>query len=388
MRRLLFICLVAALPVGVMLAHVAGIGSAKGENRALAPFPQMPGTLADAAHLPGKIDAYLSDHFGLRSQLIAVNGFFRWRLFGEIPHPQITVGRNGRIFLGSHSRETPNGMLLSLCGVGIDEQKRRTIASDLADSFADVLTGWPRAAWLIVPSAPTLYPEDRPNWLVTTCAGATPLLPDMIARLPSALQARILYPLPLMRESATLIFPKANFHWAGEGAKVVVEPAVERLFSRSRVVDVPSAQARIAPDLAGFMPGVRLRSHISAPDYARTGIRICDGSMCFPAARDALAVLGDVRVVSRGESGPRLLILSDSFGSAAAGYFGEYYREVWQVSLNDFRRLSDSQRAAFRAEVLDRFKSDDVLFLYHDGGWNNLAGAARFVSGRPKPGAD
>jgi len=110
--------------------------------------------------------------------------------------------------------------------------------------------------------------------------------------------------------------------------------------------------------------------------------------MCFPAARDALAVLEDVRLVSRDESGPRLLVLSDSFGSAAAGYFGEYYREVWQVSLNNVSRLSDSQRAAFRAEILDRFKSDDVLFLYHDGGWNNLANAARFVSGQRKPSAD
>ena len=53
------------------------------EGRSLAPAPRMPGSSKGWLALPGEVDAYLRDHFGLRETLITAHGELADRCSGR-----------------------------------------------------------------------------------------------------------------------------------------------------------------------------------------------------------------------------------------------------------------------------------------------------------------
>lgn len=78
-------------------------------------------------------------------------------------------------------------------------------------------------------------------------------------------------------------------------------------------------------------------------------------------------MLGDIsRFEDATSSAPRLLILSDSFGSGIAGYFAPYFSSVWHVSVSNVSRLSPAQLNKIGAAVYDDYAPDHILYVFHD----------------------
>jgi hypothetical protein len=129
---------------------------------------------------------------------------------------------------------------------------------------------------------------------------------------------------------------------------------------------------------------VHLASYIAVPDFEALGVQSCYGPECFPEFanfENYKNVLNDVsRFTNPAAPDRRLLIVSDSFGSKASGWFSRYYRNVEQVATNAIREVTPADMDALKQFLLRDPQHTDILFLYHDGGavYNTLrAGVER-----------
>ncbi|MFO1084069.1 MAG: hypothetical protein U1E21_05880 [Reyranellaceae bacterium] len=368
---LFFAALSVPLVTGVIVANgpiVLGLG----ENRMLADAPALPANGAQLQVFPSRVDAYVNDHFPFRAQLVEVNNRLRFHLFREVMSPQITIGSDDYLFFNSHSAADPLSMIRFLCGEGSDAARIDKIARDLSDAVARLTAQLPASTLMVVPTKSTIYFEHMPAWLQQRCRRSIPAVPRVLARLadlsPSNRQ-HVYYPIEAMRalRATVAVYPPQNFHWLGPGARAVAEETASKVFGRTRRkrLDVRPVAAR--SDLQQFLPGITISVTSEVVDFNSVGITACQGSTCFPELGDAARVLGDVgRFEHATSSGPKLLILSDSFGAGIAGYFAPYFSSVWHVSVNDVSRLSPAQLNKVRAALYDDFAPNQILYIFHD----------------------
>ena len=300
----------------------------------------------------------------------------RYRMTGYVP-PPIVTGRNGRLFLGNHEGSPPNSLIDAVCGNGIDTPSAAAIRPTLDAGRA---TGLP-FRFLIVPTAPRIYPEDVPAGIPCTGFAA-----DRLVR--TLADPAILYPVAAMQALKTRfdVLPRHHFHWAGEGPLRIAELTGDAL-GLPRQLSLPLRPDNRASDLNGFYPGLGLHDRIGTPDLRAAGVAQCAAARCSPAVPDA--------VVAFTHPGPgRLLLIADSFGDEIGGDFSEYAGQVWLVRMN----LALVTPAAPLAAAIASFHPDAVIALYHDAGalaldpasQASLALAARLIADaglRPSPAA-
>src|SRR5271166_4624171 len=127
------------------------------EGRRLAPPPAAPADLADVAALPGEVDDYLKDRFGLRHAMI--------KLHRDLSHPVLLkvntaalIGRDGRMFYQG------NEMVRQSAGLVLRDQ-RLAEAVDMIAAMRDAL-GRRGIGFLVAvpPNSSTIYQDDLPIW--------------------------------------------------------------------------------------------------------------------------------------------------------------------------------------------------------------------------------
>lgn len=373
-RRLCAGLLIAAVAAFLLTPGVVQVlvpdPSVPSENRAFARWPAWPRSAGEAFSLPARIEAYFQDHFGLRYQMIAASNRLRYALFGQMPSQQVIEGRNGRLFLTTHDAATPFALLDVICGAGVSEAAINQAAQSIAAFLRRLPEAEPRSLLAVIPSSPAIYPEDLPAWRRRQCDGAEPVVARIAARLPPDVLGAWAYPLEeeLRLKQQLEMYPRTGFHWIGEAAGRVIGHIAEQHLGLERHIDVPGRPRQVPSDLGQFMPGLWFSSMAELPDWRRAGVEACDGPACFPELGDITKLFPALSRFRSSQAGPkRLLILSDSFGTNAAGYFAPYAGEVQHFSTNDFALLSSEQAAAFRRYVLDEYRPDLIVFLYHDG---------------------
>lgn len=363
---------ILTLPMASQLLGI-GTGIAGNENRALNPLPELPKTLKAASHFPEAFERYFNDHFGLRAAAIAANGWIRYHLFSEFASPQIVSGRNGRIFLGSHSANTLYELIRFSCGLSTNTQMVRKSASQFEAFVSAMRQINSNMLFAVIPVSSTIYPDDVPEWLAAQCSRAIPpgLEFKSIITERDDLSKHYIYPLGFMNflKETIEVYPRFNFHWDGVAPRRVAEFIATRRFGRAQELVIDAYEQTVESDLSDMMPGVRLTNRIAVPNYAGAGVEACRGASCLPELGGIAATLIDVsRYRSKATGGRKLLLVSDSFGAYVAGYFSQFYSEVWHVSTNHASRLSQSELEQMRGTVLESYQPDDILFLYHDPG--------------------
>ena len=127
------------------------------EGRILAPAPKRPATLAQWAELPGEIDAYLKDHFGLRFRMIRLHKDLTQPMFG-FGGSSVLIGRNGQMFyLGNEMVRQSAGLVL--------RDQRVADAADMLVAMRDALAK--RGIKFLVtipPNSSTIYQDELPVW--------------------------------------------------------------------------------------------------------------------------------------------------------------------------------------------------------------------------------
>lgn len=357
-----------------IIANVLGLHVAvrRDENRVLASAPGWPRSQAELLALPGSLTAYVSDHFGLRDAMLWLDGRLRYKLFGETASDQVLFGRHGRLFLISHEKGHPYSLVDSICGAGVARAQIDAAAADTARLLDDASQVAPRSLYVSVPTAPALYPEDLPPWLAARCASfhlTAPAVRDALAAIRPDLKARMFYAIEpmLTAKAGGEAIPRVNFHWHGLGARLVAERVAGRELGMTQARRIPAHMATALSDLARFTPGLTLTDRVLEPDYGPAGIAPCYGESCFPdLAPFAHALTEASRFRWTSGQGPRLLLISDSFGARAAGWFSEYFADVVHLNVN-FALLSPEQLAALRRVLFRDFPPDVLVLMLHDG---------------------
>jgi hypothetical protein len=368
----LFIVAVAVVLVTPAMVHLfMPHRSEPSENRRFATWPAAPRSLDEALALPSRIDAYIQDHFGLRARMIATHNRLKYALFGEMPTQQVIEGDGGRLFFTSHAATTPFKLIETVCGVDVEDADIEESARSSARLIEHLRAVTPDSLLLIAPTAPVVYTEDLPDWLERKCRQAEPTATRVAARLPEAAKAGWVYPLEeaLRLKPAMDVYPHTFFHWLGAAPRRIVESIAEQRLGLVKRTDVPTVLKSVGSDLGQFLAGLQFTSHAPIPDWRRAGIEACTGPACFPELGEIAGLLEDVsRYRTPGAGGTRILVLSDSFGMNAAGYFSQYVGEVRHFNVNTLRTLSAGQVGRFKRFAFAEYDPDIVVAIFQDGG--------------------
>ena len=273
-----------------------------------------------------------------------------YRLTGFVP-PPIVVGQHDRLFLGNHDGSPPGSLIVDVCGTTVDPAAiARSAALIRPVLAAGRATGLP-FRFLVVPTAPRIYPEDLPPG--TPCTN--PAADRVVATLNDP---ALIYPVAAMQalKSRFEVLPRHHFHWAGEGPLRIAEGVADDM-KLHRALELSLRPDNRASDLNGFYPGLGLHDRIGTPNLRAAGVAQCDSARCNPPLPPS--------IVAFSRTGPgRILVVADSFGDEMAGDFSEYAGQVWLVRMN----LALAEPPSLLAPLLRSFHPDAVVVAYHDAG--------------------
>ena len=158
MNRLLILIFVViiSLPLAANLAGMDGADPGA-ENRELAAFPRLDGSMTALAGFPGRFARWFDDHFGFRSTLVRWYGEMRLFGLGVSPTSTVITARDGWFFYGEDG--------------SIDDYAHvDPMTPDALDNWRAATTrarDWLRArgiayVFFIAPDKYVIYPERMP----------------------------------------------------------------------------------------------------------------------------------------------------------------------------------------------------------------------------------
>jgi hypothetical protein len=372
LAHLLFVAAFSGLLVIPMLTHNGrrDPGVRAMEQRIAAPLPGWPRTRAQLLAWPKQADDYLADHFGSRTAMVRAFNTARYRLFGDSPSEQAVFGAHGRLFLASHTPDSSYSLLQYTAGIGVASSSIATGAADLTLLLRKTRAVVPASYAMVVPTAPTLYPEDLPGWLRARWP-AENFLDRTLPLLPPDLRDDAVFdprPAMLAAKRQGEVIPRSNYHWQGLGAKVAATAFAETRLGLASHLTLVSREETRPSDIAHIIPGIPATSVVTVADFSTTEVQACLGAACFPDWGATAGIIGDLSRYRSPQAGPgRLLILSDSFGLGLAGWFTPYFGEVWHLAVGNLGHLDAGQRADLRHHLFDAYRPDVVLYVFNDG---------------------
>ena len=221
-RDLLLVLLFASFILLPGLLHVAGVEQSTPENemRTLVDRPRFPDSTQSWREFGGKLEAYLSDRFGLRPVLTAAASRLRFAI--RVPVGQLVIiGKDGWLYWnGQDEMEQVAGVrLLSQVRIG------RWIGSLVR------MRDWAEARrirfiFVIAPNKSEIYPEYLPDGLVPAKRTAADQLRDALAR-----DGRIdfvdLRGVMHAAKATGQIYYKTDTHWNPTGAYYALQAVMK-----------------------------------------------------------------------------------------------------------------------------------------------------------------
>lgn len=339
MRRVFQATLVAAFLALIavpLLATLAGIdgADAKAENRPLAAWPAPPTSVATArAFLPG-LDAWFTDHFAFRKDLVRWFGMSRYFGLGMSPSSAVATARRGWLFyiddggLEDFTNEYPlEEWEITAWRGAVSRAKAWCEARGIPYFFT------------VLPDKATVYPELFPRTArrVSRFSRMDQVL-NSVSDLAVALDVR---PALLAAKREVRVFQKTDTHWNQRGAHAAYTAIIEGM--RLRVPAIPPAHplsdfeqvTRIseAMDLAAMMGLKRVLGEeqlLLVPKWKRQYV--------VREPRGNIVEAGEPRIVTEipGSTLPKAVVFRDSFTSAMAPYLSEHFSRVVYLWRNDF----------------------------------------------------
>ena len=339
MRRALRWLLVCAF-VGILVTPpIASLRGADGadpaaENRALAEFPTLAANWAGVTHfLPG-LDAWYSDHFAFRADLVRLYGISRYQWLGVSSTPSVAVGPRGWLYFAEDG--------------GVEDFTNESPLTDPdIQNWRDVVVRaqrWCRArgiayGFTVLPDKSSIYPEFFPQ----TARRVSRLSRiDQIMTAITDTGAAIDVRQALIDEKRNVrVFQKTDTHWNQRGAYIGYRTIINAL--RLQLPSIPppkpltdfDAGTRTIPgmDLAAMMG---LKRVLGEEDLRLTQRAPRQYVVIEPKGN--IVEAGEGRIVTEipGSALPRAVVFRDSFTSAMAPYFSEHFSRVVYLWRNDF----------------------------------------------------
>ena len=332
--------LVLATPLVVGLVRPDSPAAILKEGRSLAPAPRMPGSSAGWLALPGQVDAYLRDHFGLREALITAHRELTKPMLG-FGNDSVLVGRDGRFFyLGDNAVRQSAGLLVRDRGVADTVDLLAAMNGDLERRGIRFLVASP-------PNAATVYQEDLPDW--ARKAGKSTeydLFVDGLAA--KGVKIVDLRPVMAAARAEGPIYYRHDSHWTPRGALAAFNSIVEADGHPDWMLDQASVLAPLSVRIGGDL--ARMLGVQDSVTEAVEELKLPVGEK-----QPLTAIPWEDYVESSGKPGPTVMIIGDSFTTIefALMLLQHVGRVVW----------IDHQHCRFDRKVIDRFHPDEVWWM-------------------------
>ncbi len=308
------------------------------EGRRLAPAPAEPKSLTDWLALPGQIDAFLKDRFGLRHAMIRLHKDLTHAVFFKA-NPYILIGRDGRMFYqGDEMVRQSAGRVL---------RDRRVAASAamlvaMRDALAERGIGF---LVTVPPNSSTIYPDDLPAWAQNDGRKTEYdlLFADLAAHGVKTVDLR-----PVMKaaRSEGEVYLMYDAHWTARGALAGFNAVVEADGHPDWRLDPATAIGPPARRKGGDVARILgVQDDVSEEAETLTISEIgADRALSKGAMPD--------HVVTTGKPGPTIMVIGDSF---TAGLFPlmlsqHVGRAIW----------IHHHRCDFNWKWIDKFHPDEL----------------------------
>lgn len=321
-RRWWIVIALAALSLPMLIQTLTPLETLSArENRRLAPPPAWPQTLAQWNALPKAVEAFITDHFGLRESLVRANAVLRYTLVSPTDL-RVLYGRDRALFFNG------DGMLEQSLGL----MRRDAEIARFAD-FAAALYAKYHAAGIgflvaIPPNSTSVVRDTIPRWFKPQPPTEyDAMLPALAARgVPFAdLRAAM-----LAAAERQPLFRRADTHWNRLGALIAYNALVGQLGKPDWRIDPQRVFRGFAQTKGGDLARMLGAPDDIADEDARIDLSSYGPAKLSERKLDTGRETGGF-VTDSDRSGPRVVVVGDSFTEHAwRDYFGLHVsRLVW-----------------------------------------------------------
>lgn len=301
-----FAVLCAILLALPFVAMPFSVGSTSMENRDAAPAPQL---VLEDGQVNGQFaqdcEDFLSDHFALRSQLIALNAWINMRLLHTTPSKDIVLGSDDMLFFTKTLADYEGTEPLS-----VDELQ--AIRRNLLSLSLALSQQGSRLVIAVAPNKNSVYPERMPSvYKAREGEGNVDRLREIVqdvgiewVDLASALAAA---------KTDGPVYLSTDTHWNDRGAYIAAQSILSAL-------DLSAPEIAKAEDITYTGDLARMTG-------LGDGIIETTQRLTAEGAPEGADYSEHLLTVNAGGEG-RLLLLRDSFGTAIAPFLASAYEET------------------------------------------------------------
>ena len=324
---------VISLPLAANLAGIDGADPGA-ENRELAAFPRIDGSLAAMAEIPTAFSNWFDDHFGFRSLLVRWYGESRLFVLQVSPSAAVMKGEHGWFFYGDDK--------------AIEDYANAEPMTDAA------LANW-RAAilgardWLgarhiafvftIAPDKHVIYGDQMPGTLARV--GNLSRADQLFTALQDTGLAVDLRAAEFDAKARERVYQQTDTHWNDRGALVAYQQIVNAVRARVPATPPPWTRDDFTPvdhaieglDLAGMMGLTRVLREV---DLTLVPTRPRRARLLEPIGGKPTDEEGRLVTEVDDPSLPRAVIFRDSFTSRLVPFLSEHFSRAVYLWQNDF----------------------------------------------------
>jgi len=373
------IILICLLTILLSLPAVIGLGwnnddaLQKMENRKMAQCPSFELLQNDPKKFINSFDAFLKDRIGFRHFANKIYRKIRYYVFKDAPLHNISIGKDGFVFLNSHRLDKPNFIFNLLCEQQVNPS--RELIASMDQTFTNVSRYYKSRGYdVTIVAAPTnvaLYPDKLPTRVdkkyrdaCISYGTSDTLLFQLENKSQEHKQYKLHYPFRLFKEhrDEPYFFPKEKWHWTGRSTYLFARNLAYRTnVLKELKIDDPAVPELVSDDLLmffGFERRIKALTYSYDTFHTRTE---------YPDWQYDLSNRGGLTRYSTSNalSNKRALLLGNSFGIELAPHLARIFKDLYYFNLNDIRK---NEEALFFSKIAELTKPDHIYILFDDAG--------------------